>query len=31
LQVARTVARFTVDVSDVIPVTLGEPRYWRAR
>jgi cyanobactin maturation PatA/PatG family protease len=31
LQVARTVARFTVDVSDVIPVTLGVPRYWRAR
>jgi cyanobactin maturation PatA/PatG family protease len=31
LQVARTVARFTVDVSDVIPVTLGVPRFWRAR
>ena len=31
LQEARTVARFTVDVSDVIPVTLGEPRFWRAR
>jgi cyanobactin maturation PatA/PatG family protease len=31
LQVARTVARFTVDVSDVIPVTLGAPRFWRAR
>jgi len=31
LQVARTVARFTVDVSDVIPVTLGVPRIWRAR
>jgi cyanobactin maturation PatA/PatG family protease len=31
MQVARTVASFTVDVSDVMPVTLGEPRYWRAR
>jgi cyanobactin maturation PatA/PatG family protease len=31
LQVARTVARFTVDVSDVIPVALGVPRLWRAR
>ncbi len=25
---ARQVHRFTVDVSDVIPVTVGEVRHW---
>lgn len=28
---ARKVYRFTVDVSDVIPVTVGEPRSWFIR
>ncbi|VVB69507.1 Halolysin [uncultured archaeon] len=28
LTVARTVFRFTVDVSDVVPVTIGEVRSW---
>jgi cyanobactin maturation PatA/PatG family protease len=27
----RWVARLTVDVSDVIPVSVGEPRVWRMR
>jgi hypothetical protein len=26
--VARRVYRVTVDVSDVVPVVVGEPRYW---
>ena len=25
---ARKVYRFTVDVSDLVPVTVGEPRSW---
>jgi hypothetical protein len=28
---ARTVARFTVDVSDVVPVIVGEVREWKIR
>lgn len=31
LQVANTVARFAVDVSDVIPVSVGPVRYWSQR
>jgi cyanobactin maturation PatA/PatG family protease len=27
----RTVARFTVDVSDVLPVLVGDPRIWEIR
>jgi hypothetical protein len=28
LEQARRVYRFTVDVSDVIPVTVGKVRHW---
>jgi len=28
LTVARTVFRFTIDVSDVVPVTIGDVRSW---
>lgn len=31
LQQANRVYRFTVDVSDVIPVTVGQPRQWPQR
>jgi cyanobactin maturation PatA/PatG family protease len=31
LQTVRKVYRYTVDVSDVIPVTIGEVRSWAAR
>jgi hypothetical protein len=28
---SNTLVRFTVDVSDVIPVTIGETRVWQKR
>jgi cyanobactin maturation PatA/PatG family protease len=31
LQNARSIHRYTVDVSAVLPVTVGEPRSWRTR
>jgi len=31
LETVRTIHRYTVDVSDVIPVTVGHPRSWKER
>jgi hypothetical protein len=31
MQTVRWIHRYTVDVSDVIPVTVGETRSWKAR
>jgi hypothetical protein len=30
MQAVRWIHRYAIDVSDVIPVMVGQPRFWRS-